>query len=105
MVTGNLSRYNSHQKRWNKIKNDPILLAEFKLKHKEYRKNARLKNLEAIQTKARLYHSEMAQIAKELGNCSSCYKEKAGDGYLTCKNCRDTQKRYYLHKKEKHANS
>jgi len=73
-------------------------------KTKEYLKKARehyYKNRDEICERYRTYGKEMREIAKELGKCSMCFKEKDNPKYKTCSLCREKMKIYYYNKRIK----
>jgi recombinational DNA repair protein RecR len=104
MAKGLWSRYNHRQREKEMLKNNPELREKLRKERRLYclKNKKKLKKYHKIYQKT--YKKEMQAIAKELGNCLSCYKEKDNPKLSTCSICRlkarEYQKIYYLkHKK------
>lgn len=65
---------------------------------KRYKKNKYKPNV-----KISKYRREMREVAKELGNCSICFKPKDNPKYSCCLKCRMYQKEYYHKNKNKNG--
>lgn len=92
-----MSRHNSHKRRWGKIKSNPELLE----KHRAYNRNRKAHILESSKQWHRNYRKEMRETARDLGNCTYCYKEKSKNEFKMCANCREKHQGYRLARKSK----
>lgn len=87
------------EKKWNRIKSDP----EKHKRQKEYQRKWYKKHPPTKEKleKAKKYLNEMRKLAKELGNCSSCFKSKEDPEFLTCRKCRYQAQDSYLRRQLK----
>jgi hypothetical protein len=104
MASSLFSRHDASKRRWNKIKSDPELyekqLAYQRKKYSTYNEEQKLN----IKEKQKVWRLSMRKIAKDIGNCSMCFKEKDSSKFKICSKCRERmrgyQNKYYLKKKK-----
>lgn len=95
------SRYNNRQKKYKELKQNPEEYNKFKEYQKQKRRNFVKKNREEHNRKSRKYKQEMRDTAREIGNCTKCFKPKEKDKYKLCLKCREYSREYYKKHNEK----
>jgi len=98
MVSSLFSRHDSYQRRWAKIKADPELYSK-KLEYQRGRYHLRTEEQkEIINKKMNDWRRSMRRVAKDLGNCSMCFKENDNPKFKMCSICRIKMRKYYKNK-------
>lgn len=90
MGAGLFSSINGAQKRYAKIKANPLLLKKYRnSKNKSQKKHRKHTN-----AKRSVYYKEMREAAKSLGRCTKCFQEKENLKYKMCSKCREKLRTY-----------
>lgn len=89
------------QKKWEAIKADPEKLEKWRVSRKEYylRKKAERRGIN--NKYRREWAKSMREVAKDIGNCSCCFKQKDDDRYKMCIKCRKINRDLYKKRREK----
>jgi hypothetical protein len=98
MASSLFSRYNSYQRRYALLKANPELYAK---RLEEQRRRYRNKtNEQRIKWNASQneWRKSMRRVAKDIGNCSFCFKEKENPSFKMCSSCRIKTRKYYKKK-------
>lgn len=95
-----------NRNQYDRLKLNPVKLAEFKEKLRNWHKKNYLKKkkkdpnyLKKLSNKKYEYTKQMRGIAKDIGNCSQCFKERDNPKFKRCSKCRDYARNYYNNKK------
>lgn len=95
MVSSIFSRHEAAQRRYKKIKESPELYAK-KLEQQRARYKKRTEEQKQRQLKLQNeWKRSMSRVAKDLGNCSMCYKEKKKNNFKMCLSCRIKMRKQY----------
>ena len=76
--------------------------------NRDYKKKYVQEHRQRCNKRMKQYHNEMRIIAREIGNCTACFKEKDNPKFLMCSKCRkyfkEYHKKYYAKNKLKKQN-